>query len=43
MTAHFHAALRVLEEEYGDAILSALPSRLWKCAVMPRCAAMAWA
>jgi hypothetical protein len=32
MTAHFHAALRVLEEEYGDAILSALPSRLVRAA-----------
>jgi endonuclease/exonuclease/phosphatase family metal-dependent hydrolase len=35
MTAHFHAALRVLEEEYGDAILSALPSRLVRAEALP--------
>ncbi|MEH3147834.1 MAG: endonuclease/exonuclease/phosphatase family protein [Methylobacterium frigidaeris] len=35
MTAHFHAALRVLEEEYGDAILTALPSRLVRAEGLP--------
>ncbi len=28
MTSHFHANLRVLEEQYGDAILTTLPSEL---------------
>jgi endonuclease/exonuclease/phosphatase family metal-dependent hydrolase len=35
MTHHFHAALRVEEEEYGDAILTALPERLVKVGPLP--------
>jgi endonuclease/exonuclease/phosphatase family metal-dependent hydrolase len=36
MEMHFHPALRVLEELYGDAILSTLPLRLVKAAGLPR-------
>lgn len=32
---HFHPALRVMEEEYGDAILTAHPSRLVKAGPLP--------
>jgi endonuclease/exonuclease/phosphatase family metal-dependent hydrolase len=32
---HFHPALRVLEEEYGDAILTARPSKLVKAGALP--------
>ena len=32
---HFNAALRVLEEEYGDAILTARPSKLVKAGALP--------
>jgi endonuclease/exonuclease/phosphatase family metal-dependent hydrolase len=32
---HFHPALRVLEEEYGDAILTTRPSKLVKAAALP--------
>jgi endonuclease/exonuclease/phosphatase family metal-dependent hydrolase len=32
---HFNAALRVLEEEYGDAILTARPSKLVKAGPLP--------
>ena len=39
MTAHFHPALHVMEEQYGDAILTALPSRLIKGAALP---GLAW-
>ncbi|MFE1597774.1 endonuclease/exonuclease/phosphatase family protein [Methylobacterium sp. ID0610] len=35
MRAHFHAALRVMEEEYGNAILTALPSRLVRAEALP--------
>jgi endonuclease/exonuclease/phosphatase family metal-dependent hydrolase len=35
MDRHFHAALRVMEEEYGDAILTDLPSRLMKAGPLP--------
>lgn len=35
MTFHFHPALRVEEELYGDAILTALPSRLVKADPLP--------
>lgn len=33
--AHFHPALHVEDEKYGDAILTALPSRLVKAAPLP--------
>lgn len=32
---HFHPALRVLEEEYGDAILTSRPSRIVKAGALP--------
>jgi endonuclease/exonuclease/phosphatase family metal-dependent hydrolase len=32
---HFNAALRVMEEEYGDAILTARPSKLMKAGALP--------
>jgi endonuclease/exonuclease/phosphatase family metal-dependent hydrolase len=35
MTHRFHAALRVEEEEYGDAILTDLPERLVKAGPLP--------
>lgn len=35
MSAHFHPALHVEEEKYGDAILTALPSRLVKAGPLP--------
>jgi endonuclease/exonuclease/phosphatase family metal-dependent hydrolase len=35
MDFHFHAAMRVAEEEYGDAILSRQPLELVKSAVLP--------
>ncbi|TGD95035.1 endonuclease/exonuclease/phosphatase family protein [Methylobacterium nonmethylotrophicum] len=35
MRSHFHPAMRVMEEEYGDAILTALPSRLVRAASLP--------
>jgi len=35
MTAHFHPAMHVMEEQYGDAILTAWPSRLIKGAALP--------
>lgn len=35
MDAHFHPALHVDEEKYGDAILTALPSRVVKAAPLP--------
>ena len=35
MAAHFHPALHVEEEKYGDAILTALPSRLIKAGPLP--------
>ncbi|ACA15450.1 Endonuclease/exonuclease/phosphatase [Methylobacterium sp. 4-46] len=35
MRAHFHAALRVMEEAYGNAILTALPSRLVRAEALP--------
>jgi endonuclease/exonuclease/phosphatase family metal-dependent hydrolase len=35
MTAHFHPALHVEEEKYGDAILTALPSRLVRAGPIP--------
>jgi len=35
MEAHFHPALHVEEEKYGDAILTALPTRLVKAASLP--------
>jgi len=35
MTSHFNAALRVEEEQYGDAILTCYPERLVKAAPLP--------
>lgn len=35
MTAHFHPALHVEEEQYGDAILTALPADLVKAGPLP--------
>ncbi|MGY2051570.1 endonuclease/exonuclease/phosphatase family protein [Methylobacterium sp. JK268] len=35
MRAHFHAALRVMEEQYGNAILTRLPSRLVRAEALP--------
>lgn len=35
MRYHFSPAMRVMEEEYGDAILTALPMRLVKAAALP--------
>ena len=35
MSSHFHPALHIEEEKYGDAILTALPSRLVKAAALP--------
>jgi endonuclease/exonuclease/phosphatase family metal-dependent hydrolase len=35
MEAHFHPALHVEEEKYGDAILTALPTRLMKASPLP--------
>ena len=35
MTHHFHAALEVEEERYGDAILTTLPERLVKAGPLP--------
>ncbi|NLS05320.1 EEP domain-containing protein [Rhizobium sp. P32RR-XVIII] len=35
MEAHFHPALHVEEEKYGDAILTALPTRLIKAGRLP--------
>ncbi|UVC06578.1 endonuclease/exonuclease/phosphatase family protein [Rhizobium sp. TH2] len=35
MDAHFHPALHVDEEKYGDAILTALPSRVVRAAALP--------
>jgi endonuclease/exonuclease/phosphatase family metal-dependent hydrolase len=35
MTAHFHSALQIREEQYGDAILTSLPSRLVKAGPIP--------
>lgn len=36
MQMHFHASLRVLEEKYGNAILTHRPSRLVKAGPLPR-------
>jgi endonuclease/exonuclease/phosphatase family metal-dependent hydrolase len=35
MSCHFHAALRVEEEQYGDAILTSYPERLVKAGHLP--------
>lgn len=35
MSAHFHPAMHVKEERYGDAVLSALPMRLVKAGALP--------
>jgi endonuclease/exonuclease/phosphatase family metal-dependent hydrolase len=35
MEAHFHPALHLQEEQYGDAILTSLPSRLVKAGPLP--------
>jgi endonuclease/exonuclease/phosphatase family metal-dependent hydrolase len=35
MTFHFQPALRVMEERYGDAILTARPSRLVRAGALP--------
>jgi endonuclease/exonuclease/phosphatase family metal-dependent hydrolase len=40
MDFHFHPALQVEEERYGDAILTALPVRLVKAAPLPGLASM---
>jgi endonuclease/exonuclease/phosphatase family metal-dependent hydrolase len=36
MAFHFHPSISLLEEQYGDAILTALPVRLVKAAALPR-------
>lgn len=36
MNSHFNAAFRVAEEEYGDALLSALPMRLVRAGPLPK-------
>ena len=36
MNSHFHAAFRVAEEEYGDALLSPLPMRLVHAGPLPK-------
>ncbi len=36
MNSHFHAAFRVAEEEYGDALLSPLPMRLVRGGGLPK-------
>jgi len=35
MAVHFHCAMQVEEEQYGDAVLSKLPMRLVKCGSLP--------
>ncbi|MGE0719130.1 MAG: endonuclease/exonuclease/phosphatase family protein [Alphaproteobacteria bacterium] len=35
MRLHFHSVLNVMEEQYGDAILTALPSRMVHAAMLP--------
>lgn len=35
MSAHFHPAIQVMEEQYGDAILTALPSRVVRGGRLP--------
>ena len=35
MEAHFHPALHVEEEKYGDAILTAMPTRFIKAGPLP--------
>lgn len=35
MSMHFHPALRVMEEEYGEAILASAPSRLIRAGALP--------
>jgi endonuclease/exonuclease/phosphatase family metal-dependent hydrolase len=35
MTSHFHAAMHVEEEQYGDAILTRLPERLVRAGALP--------
>lgn len=35
MDAHFHPALHVVEEKYGDAIMTSLPTRLMKAGPLP--------
>jgi endonuclease/exonuclease/phosphatase family metal-dependent hydrolase len=35
MQMHFHSVLQVMEEQYGDAILTARPSRLVRAAMLP--------
>ncbi|OLP61026.1 endonuclease [Xaviernesmea oryzae] len=35
MTAHFHPAMHVEKEQYGDAILTALPSRIRRAGPLP--------
>lgn len=35
MQMHFHSVLQVVEEQYGDAILTARPSRLVQAAMLP--------
>ena len=42
MRVHFHPALRLEEELYGDAILSALPMRLVKADALPRPPGRIW-
>src|SRR5258708_37353824 len=36
MKMHFHSVLQVMEEKYGDAILTMRPSRLVRGAMLPR-------
>ncbi|HEY8580578.1 MAG TPA: endonuclease/exonuclease/phosphatase family protein, partial [Beijerinckiaceae bacterium] len=40
MAHHFHPAFRVMNEAYGDAILTALPSKLVKGDALPRTGAL---
>lgn len=42
MSFHFHAALHVEAERYGDAILTALPVRLIKAGPLPGHAGLGW-
>ncbi|MFN3548381.1 MAG: endonuclease/exonuclease/phosphatase family protein [Mesorhizobium sp.] len=39
---HFHPAVKVMEEEYGDAIITALPSRVVKAGALPGSAHRPW-
>ena len=42
MQYHFHPAIRVAEERYGDAVLSRLPMRLMRAGPLPRAGGRPW-